>query len=53
VRLVRKCVEVRLHRETHYLGFGAEACAGVGVEMILLFDSADLIQAVAYPRRIS
>jgi hypothetical protein len=46
-------VEVRLHRETDYVGFGAEACADRGVEMIPHFDSADLIQVVAsWPRCI-
>ena len=40
-------MEVRLHRETDYVGFGTKACTDRGLEMILHFDSADLIQAVA------
>jgi hypothetical protein len=40
-------VEVRLQRETDYVGFGTEACTDRGLKMILRFDSADLIQVVA------
>ena len=40
-------MEVRLHRETDYVGFGTEACTDRGLEMILQFDSADLTQTVA------
>ena len=39
-------MEVRLHREADYVGFGAEAYTDRGLEMILHFDSADLTQAV-------
>ena len=40
-------MEVRLHRETDYLGFGAESYTDRGLEMILHSESADLTPAVA------
>ena len=44
-------MEVRLHRETAYVGFGTEACTDRRLKMILHFDSVDLIQAMAsWPR---